>query len=129
MFIPGKEAFGSISEWTPDPGSVTCWHPSATSLAKARQAPISDVPPSPQQARHLRNFRDHATRGAEMSRLCIGSWDMPGQCDIRVLTYVINAHLRRNDTYHSWFEFTDGDRHLAQNICCRELIANRRNAC
>ncbi len=34
---------------------------------------------------------------------------MPGQCDIRVLTYVINAHLRRNDTYHSWFEFTDAD--------------------
>jgi hypothetical protein len=44
-----------------------------------------------------------------MSRLCIGSWDMPGQCDIRVLTYVLNAHLRRHDTYHSWFEFTDAD--------------------
>jgi hypothetical protein len=109
LFIPGKEAFGSISEWTPDPGTVTCWHPSAASLAKVQQAPISDVPPSPQQARHLRNFRDHATRGAEMSRLCIGSFDMPGQCDIRVLTYVINAHLRRHDTYHSWFEFTDAD--------------------
>jgi mycolipenoyl-CoA---2-(long-chain-fatty acyl)-trehalose mycolipenoyltransferase / long-chain-acyl-CoA---trehalose acyltransferase len=109
LFIPGKEAFGSISEWAPDPGSVVCWHPSATSLAKVRHAPLSDIPPSPQQARHLRNFRDHATRGAEMSRLCIGSWDMPGQCDIRVLTYVINAHLRRNDTYHSWFEFTDAN--------------------
>jgi mycolipenoyl-CoA---2-(long-chain-fatty acyl)-trehalose mycolipenoyltransferase / long-chain-acyl-CoA---trehalose acyltransferase len=118
LFIPGKEAFGSISEWTPDPGSVVCWHPSAASLAKVQQAPISEVPPSPQQARHLRNFRDHATRGAEMSRLCIGSWDMPGQCDIRVLTYVINAHLRRNDTYHSWFEFTDADqivRHKLRN--------------
>jgi hypothetical protein len=53
-----------------------------------------------------------------MSRLCIGSWDMPGQCDIRVLTFVINAHLRRHDTYHSWFEFTDADqivRHKLRN--------------
>jgi mycolipenoyl-CoA---2-(long-chain-fatty acyl)-trehalose mycolipenoyltransferase / long-chain-acyl-CoA---trehalose acyltransferase len=109
LSVLGEEAFGSFSEWTPDPGSVVCWHPSAASLAKVRQAPISDVPPSPQQARHLRNFRDHATRGVGMSRLCIGSWDMPGQCDIRVLTYVLNAHLRRHDTYHSWFEFTDAD--------------------
>ena len=109
VFIPGEEVFGSISEWAPDPGSVVCWHPSPTSLAKVRQAPISPVPPSPQQARHLRNFRDHAARGAKMSRLCIGSWDMPGQCDIRVLTYVINTHLRRHDTYHSWFEINDAD--------------------
>ena len=118
MFIPGEEAFGSISEWMPDPGSVVCWHPSPSSLAKVRQAPISAVPPSPQQARHLRNFRDHAARGVDMSRLCIGSWDMPGQCDVRVLTYVINAHLRRNDTYHSWFEFTDANqivRHKLRN--------------
>jgi mycolipenoyl-CoA---2-(long-chain-fatty acyl)-trehalose mycolipenoyltransferase / long-chain-acyl-CoA---trehalose acyltransferase len=109
LFVPGEETLGCISEWAPDPGSVVCWHPSPASLAKVRQAPISDVPPSPQQARHLRNFRDHAARGAEMSRLCIGSWEMPGQCDIRVMTYVINAHLRRHDTYHSWFEFADGD--------------------
>ena len=116
MSVPGEEAFGSISEWAPDPGSVVCWHPSATSLAKVRQALVSDVPPSPQQARHLRNFRDHVTRGVEMSRLCIGSWDMPGQCDIRVLTYVINAHLRRHDTYHSWFEFTDADQIVRHNL-------------
>ena len=23
------------------------------------------------------------------------------------MTYVLNSHLRRHDTYHSWFEFTD----------------------
>jgi hypothetical protein len=34
---------------------------------------------------------------------------MPGRCDIRVLTYVINTHLRRHDTYHSWFELTDAN--------------------
>lgn len=116
MFIPGKEAFGSIDEWVPDGGSVVCWHPSAGSLAKVGLAPASALPASHQQARHLRNFRDHAGRGAEMSRLCIGSWDMPGICDVRVLTYVINAHLRRHDTYHSWFEFTDGDRIVRHTV-------------
>jgi hypothetical protein len=44
-----------------------------------------------------------------MSRLCIGSWELPGQCDIRLMTHVVNAHLRRHDTYHSWFEFTDAN--------------------
>jgi mycolipenoyl-CoA---2-(long-chain-fatty acyl)-trehalose mycolipenoyltransferase / long-chain-acyl-CoA---trehalose acyltransferase len=117
VFIPGKEAFGAINDWVPDPGSVVCWLPSPTSLAKVRQAPTCDVPASHQQARHLRNFRDHASRGADMSRLCIGSWDMPGQCDLRVMTYVINAHLRRHDTYHSWFEFTDANHILKHTIC------------
>jgi mycolipenoyl-CoA---2-(long-chain-fatty acyl)-trehalose mycolipenoyltransferase / long-chain-acyl-CoA---trehalose acyltransferase len=118
LFIPGEEAFGAIDDWAPEPGSVVCWHPSPASLAKVRQAPMSAVPASHQQARHLRNFRDHAARGVDMSRLCIGSWDMPGQCDIRVLTYVINTHLRRHDTYHSWFEFAGGDhivRHTVRN--------------
>jgi mycolipenoyl-CoA---2-(long-chain-fatty acyl)-trehalose mycolipenoyltransferase / long-chain-acyl-CoA---trehalose acyltransferase len=116
VFIPGEEAFGAIDEWAPDPGSVVCWQPSPASLAKVRQAPINAVPASHQQARHLRNFSDHAARGVDMSRLCIGSWDMPGRCDIRVLTYVINTHLRRHDTYHSWFEFADGDRILRHTV-------------
>jgi hypothetical protein len=25
------------------------------------------------------------------------------------MTYVLNSHLRRHDTYHSWFEYTDAD--------------------
>jgi hypothetical protein len=112
VFVPGEEAFGAISDWVPDPGWVVSWQPSPTSLAQAREAPVSAVPPSHQQARHLRNFRDHAARGVDMSRLCIGSWDIPGQCDVRVLTYVINAHLRRHDTYHSWFEYTDNDQFI-----------------
>nr|WP_308204534.1 condensation domain-containing protein [Mycobacterium heidelbergense] len=116
MFVPGEEAFGAIDDWAPGPGSVMFWQPSPASLAKVRQAPVSAVPASHQQARHLRNFCDHLSRGADMSRLCIGSWDMPGHCDIRVLTYVINAHLRRHDTYHSWFEFTDADEILRHTI-------------
>jgi mycolipenoyl-CoA---2-(long-chain-fatty acyl)-trehalose mycolipenoyltransferase / long-chain-acyl-CoA---trehalose acyltransferase len=116
LFVPGEEAFGAIDDWVPEPGSVVCWHPSPASLAKVRQAPVSDVPASHQQVRHLRNFREHASRRADMSRLCIGSWDMPGQCDIRVLTYVINTHLRRHDTYHSWFEFTDADQIVRHTV-------------
>jgi mycolipenoyl-CoA---2-(long-chain-fatty acyl)-trehalose mycolipenoyltransferase / long-chain-acyl-CoA---trehalose acyltransferase len=116
VFIPGEDAFGAVHDWLPDPGSVVCWHPSPATLAKVGRAPVSAVPASHQQARHLRNFVDHAGRGVDMSRLCIGSWDMPGRCDIRVLTYVINAHLRRHDTYHSWFEFADGDRILRHTV-------------
>lgn len=40
-----------------------------------------------------------------MARLCIGAWDIAGVCDIPAMTYAINAHLSRHDTYHSWFEF------------------------
>ncbi len=44
-----------------------------------------------------------------MARLNIPAWDIPGRCDIRAMTYVINAYLRRHDTYRSWFEYTDDD--------------------
>jgi hypothetical protein len=107
MVAVGTLGLEAIHDWAPAPGSVVSWHASPASLAAARQAPISSVPPSHQQARHLRNFRDHAARGADMARLCIAAWDIPGRCDIRVMTHVINAHFRRHDTYHSWFEYTD----------------------
>ncbi len=32
------------------------------------------------------------------------------------MTYVINAHLRRHDTYRSWFEYTDGDHIVRHTI-------------
>src|ERR1700682_6440066 len=96
-----------LHDWVPAPGLVVTWCASPASLATARQAPTSSVPPSHQQARHLRNFRDHAARGADMSRLSIIACDIPGRCDIRAMTHVITAHIRRHDTYHSWFEFTD----------------------
>ena len=103
----GTAGLKAIQDWAPAPGSVVSWHASPASLAAARQAPISSVPPSHQQARHLRNFREHAARGADMARLCIAAWDVPGRCDLRVMTHVINAHFRRHDTYHSWFECND----------------------
>ena len=32
------------------------------------------------------------------------------------MTYVINAHLRRHDTYRSWFEYTDADHIVRHTI-------------
>ena len=104
MLAVGKVAAGSIHEWVPEPGSVTSWSPSAVSLTKARQAPVSTVPASYMQAEHLRSYRERAARGLDMSRLAIATWDIPGRCDIRAMTYVLNAHLRRHDTYRNWFE-------------------------
>jgi hypothetical protein len=116
VFTVGKVAAGSIHDSAPDPGCVVSWHPSPASLAKARQAPKSAVPASRQQANHLRGFRRHAARDVEIPprRLLIPSWDIAGQCDIHAMTYVLNSHLRRHDTYHSWFEFTDAG-HIARH--------------
>jgi hypothetical protein len=51
----------------------------------------------------------------------MGSWDVPGRCDIRTMSYVINSHLRRHETYRSWFEYKD-----RKNIV-RHTIANPRD--
>ena len=109
-------AIATIDEWDPSSGSVVGWHATPASCAKARQAPINPVPPSYQQTQHLRRFADHAARGLDMSRLMIFTWDIPGRCDIRAMTYVLNAHLRRHDTYRSWFEFDDVDRIVRHTI-------------
>jgi 2-O-sulfo trehalose long-chain-acyltransferase len=115
----------TLHDWTPDPGPVICWHASPAAQAKARQAPVSPVPPSYQQAQHLRRYRDHAARGLDMSRLIIFTWDLPGRCDVRAMNYVINAHLRRHDTYHSWFEYQDAEhifRHTIVDPADIELV-------
>ena len=41
------------------------------------------------------------------------------------MTYVLNAHLRRHDTYRSWFEYTDADhivRHTISEPADIELV-------
>ncbi|WP_174237086.1 condensation domain-containing protein [Mycobacterium basiliense] len=115
----------TVSNWVPAPGSVWRWHPSPATLDQVRQAPISAVPPSYIQARHLRGFSEQTAHGHEMSRLVVAAMDIPGQCDIRAMTYVINAHLRRHDTYSSWFEFTEANdivRHTMEDSADIELI-------
>jgi hypothetical protein len=99
-----------IDEWDPGTGSVVSWHGSPASRAKAIEAPVSTVPASYMQAQHIRGFHEFAERGLDYSRLVIVSWDEPGQCDLRAMSYVINAHLRRHDTYQSWFEYKDDGR-------------------
>ena len=116
MLEVGNVVVGSIHDWAPEPGSIVSWQPSPAALAKARQAPTSAVPASYMQAEHLRSYREHAARGLDMARLCIFAWDIPGRCDIRAMTYVVNAHLRRHDTYRSWFEPSDGEQIVRRTI-------------
>lgn len=105
-----------INDWEPDAGSVVSWQPSSEARARAAHAPISAVPASYQQARHLRRYREQAARGLDMARLNIGCCDLPGQCDIPALTHAINGHLRRHDVYHSWFEPTDTEQLVRRTI-------------
>jgi mycolipenoyl-CoA---2-(long-chain-fatty acyl)-trehalose mycolipenoyltransferase / long-chain-acyl-CoA---trehalose acyltransferase len=109
-------ALEAIHDWTDAPGELVSWSPSPATLAKAKEAPVADVPASYQQAQHLRAYREHRVRGTEMARLTISSWNIAGRCDIRAMTYVINAYLRRHDTFHSWFEFADDDRIVRRTI-------------
>jgi mycolipenoyl-CoA---2-(long-chain-fatty acyl)-trehalose mycolipenoyltransferase / long-chain-acyl-CoA---trehalose acyltransferase len=115
VFAIGKVKIGPVQDWVPDQGTVVSWGPSKAALAKARQAPVSDVPASYMQTEHLRTFSAYAEQGLDMARLCIAVWDIPGRCDIRTMTYVINSHLRRHDTYRSWFDYTDAD-HIVRRI-------------
>lgn len=116
MVLVGKVEVGPIHDWVPAAGSVVSWQASSASLEIARQAPISEVPASYQQAQHLRRFSENAARGVDMSRLLTAGWDIPGRCDIRVMTHVINAHLRRHDAYHSWFECQDSGHIVRRTI-------------
>ena len=47
--------------------------------------------------------------GRQLPRLMIVAWDISGVCDIPAMTAAINAHVRRHDTYHNWFEFENDD--------------------
>jgi mycolipenoyl-CoA---2-(long-chain-fatty acyl)-trehalose mycolipenoyltransferase / long-chain-acyl-CoA---trehalose acyltransferase len=116
MVVVGNVTVESIADWVPEPGGVVSWRPSPAALAEAREAPMDPVPASYIQALHLRNFCAYAARGLRMSRLLITAWNIPGQCDIRDMTYVINAHIRRHNTYHSWFELPDGEQVLRRTI-------------
>jgi mycolipenoyl-CoA---2-(long-chain-fatty acyl)-trehalose mycolipenoyltransferase / long-chain-acyl-CoA---trehalose acyltransferase len=100
-------AIKAIHDWIGASGDVVSWHPSPRSRAKVANAPVSDVPVSYQQSQHIRGYLNHQANGTDMARLNIPAWDMPGVCDVRAMTHVINAYLRRHDTYHSWFEMTD----------------------
>lgn len=92
-----------LHDWSGPPAALSLWLPTTAAHASARQAAASTVPPSYEQEQHLRAFRACAARGEEMARLIIVVWEEFGRCDLRVMSHVLNAHLRRHDTYHSWF--------------------------
>jgi hypothetical protein len=122
---------GTLSEWEPTTGSAVSWQPSPAALEKAAQAPISDVPVSYMQAQHIRGYYDQKALGLDYSRLMVVSCDAPGRCDIRAMTYVINAHLRRHDTFRSRFEYSgDGPiiRRTMQNAGDIEFVPVRHGA-
>ena len=102
-------ALGPIHSWKPANGPVTTWTASTASRALMRQADRDDLPPSFQQAQHLRAAFYGAALGRQLPRLMVVSWDIPGVCDIVAMTEAINAHVRRHDTYHSAFEFENGN--------------------
>jgi mycolipenoyl-CoA---2-(long-chain-fatty acyl)-trehalose mycolipenoyltransferase / long-chain-acyl-CoA---trehalose acyltransferase len=112
----GPLAVGTLADWEPAAGSAVSWQPSPAARAKASQAPISAVPVGYMQAQHIRGYCDQKARGLDYSRLMIVSCDAPGSCDIRAMSYVINAHLRRHDTYRSWFEYSDDGQIVRRTI-------------
>lgn len=125
-------ALTAIHDWVDSPGEMVTWSPSPGCLKKVAEAPASDVPASFQQEQHIRTYRQHSANGLEMARLLIPAWNMPGRCDIRAMTFVINAYLRRHDTYHSWFEFSAGEdradtvvRHTVANPTDIQFVATK----
>jgi hypothetical protein len=93
-----------LHDWSGTPAVLTLWRPSLRAIDSARHAPVSTVPPSYEQEQHLRAFRACENRQEEMARLLIVVWEETGQCDLRAMSHVVTSHLRRHDTYHSWFE-------------------------
>jgi mycolipenoyl-CoA---2-(long-chain-fatty acyl)-trehalose mycolipenoyltransferase / long-chain-acyl-CoA---trehalose acyltransferase len=100
---------GPINAWHPAHGPVTTWTASPAAREIAQQANRSPLPPSFQQAQHLRGGFYSKALGRQLPRLMVVAWDIPGACDITAMTEAINAHVRRHDTYHSWFEFENGN--------------------
>lgn len=128
MVALGNVAVETIYDWEPGSRSIVTWGPSPASSAAADRAPVDDTPPSYMQAQHLRGYREHASRGLRMSRLCIATWDIPGRCDVRAMTYIVNAHLRRHDTYRSWFACDDDgnlERHRIADAADIQFVPTR----
>ena len=101
-------ALGNISGWQPSDGPVTTWMASAAAREAARTARRSELPPTYQREQHLQKAYAGRADGKQLPRLMIVAWDIPGVCDVTAMTTAINAHIRRHDAYHDWFEFEDG---------------------
>lgn len=112
----GPLTVGTLLDWKPSAGNTVSWEPTPAAREKVSRAPVSSVPISYMQAQHIRGYVDQKAKGLDYSRLMIISSDQSGQCDIRAANYVVNAHLRRHDTYRSWFEYTDDDQIIRRTL-------------
>ncbi|MGD1239569.1 condensation domain-containing protein [Mycobacterium seoulense] len=101
-------ALGNISEWQPPHGPLTTWTATPAAHEAARTAPLSELVPSYQQSQHLWTAHHGNALNRKLPRLMVVAWDIPGVCDIPAMTAAINAHVRGQDTYHSWFEIVEG---------------------
>jgi hypothetical protein len=101
-------ALGNINGWQPSDGPVTTWMASPAARTAARAARRSDLPPTYQRAQHLQKAYNCKAAGKQLPRLMVVAWDIPGVCDMPAMTAAINAHVRRHDAYHDWFEYDDG---------------------
>jgi hypothetical protein len=115
---------GTIDDWAPE-GSVVSWHPTPSTYVNAGNAASDDVPVCYQQSQHLRFYREQTAQGRDIPRLCIGVWDIPGVCDVDAMTHAINTHVRRHDTYHSWFAFNDDSDIVRYTVDNPEVIEFR----
>jgi mycolipenoyl-CoA---2-(long-chain-fatty acyl)-trehalose mycolipenoyltransferase / long-chain-acyl-CoA---trehalose acyltransferase len=102
-------ALGSINGWQPPCGPVTTWTASPAAREAARAARRGGLAANHQQAQHVRVAHYAKAMGRQLPRLMVVAWEIPGVCDVSAMTAAINAHLRRHDTYHNWFEFENGD--------------------
>ncbi|KAA1430805.1 condensation domain-containing protein [Mycolicibacter arupensis] len=126
MLRVGPLALGTLSDWEPEPGPTVVWQPSAAALAVAQAAPVNAVPASYMQEQHIRGYIDQTAVGLDYSRLMVLSCDMAGRCDRRAIDYIINAHVRRHETYRSWFEHADDGRlirHVIDDPADIQLVA------
>jgi hypothetical protein len=114
-------ALGSINGWESPRGPVTTWTASPAAREAARAAHRDDLPANYQQAQHVRVAYYAKAMGRQLPRLMVVAWDIPGVCDIPVMTAAINAHVRRHDTYRNWFEF-DNDNIVRRTIDDPEVI-------
>ena len=101
-------ALGNINEWQPPEGPVTMWMAAPGAREAARAAQRRDLAPNYQQNQHLWASYHGKAMNRQLPRLMIVAWDVPGTCDIPAMTATVNAHVRRQGTYHNWFEYDNG---------------------
>src|SRR5690349_3344263 len=85
-------ALNGIDSWQAGQGSVTTWMASQATREIARQAARKSLPPSFQEAQHLRAAFYGQALGRPQPRLMMTAWDIPGVCDMAAMTTAVNAH-------------------------------------